>query len=157
VTRGRLDVAISNAAKSTFVPAAASIRKWVAAALQGRDGEVVVRIVMPPESARLNRRFRDQAAATNVLAFPAAADVAVPGDLPPLGDIVICAEIVASEASEQHKDAEAHWAHIVIHGALHLIGYDHIDHGDAEVMEARERELLAEFGIGDPYTVVEAG
>ena len=149
--------------RGSALPTAAELRKWVRAAAGDAAGEVTVRIVGEAESAELNGRYRGRDGPTNVLAFPAASeDFAVPevfaaacGDteLPSLGDIVVCAPVVAREASEQGKTAAAHWAHIVIHGTLHLMGYDHETQADALVMEGRERSLLAGFGFGDPYSV----
>lgn len=110
-----------------------------------------MRVVGESEGASLNERFRHGSGATNVLAF--SHDDPVPGgeSETPLGDLVICAPVLEREAADQGKSLEAHWAHISIHGALHLIGYDHEDPEDARAMEARERELLASLGFEDPY------
>jgi probable rRNA maturation factor len=152
MTAARVAVAVQNAARAASAPPAARIRKWVAAALRGARGEVTVRIVTADESAALNLRYRRRKGPTNVLSFPAGADAAVPGpDLKPLGDLVVCARVVAREAREQNKTLDAHWAHIVVHGALHLVGYDHLTQAEAAKMEKRERELLAKFGFADPY------
>ena len=101
------------------------------------------------EGQSLNHTYRGKDYATNVLSFPA--DLPPELDLPLLGDLVVCAPVVAREATEQHKQLNAHWAHMVIHGCLHLLGYDHIDDAEADEMEALERELLAQLGIADPY------
>ena len=110
-------------------------------------------IVDEEESAALNSRYRGKRGPTNVLSFgtepPAAA---IDGELLPLGDLVICAAVVQREAREQGKPARAHWAHMVVHGVLHLKGFDHEKARDAEVMEAREREVLAALGFPDPYS-----
>jgi len=152
VTAPRLAVAVQLAAPAAAVPPRASLRKWVAAALAGHGGEVTVRIVSAAESAALNSRYRGGEGATNVLSFCAGARAPLPADEPqPLGDVVVCAEVVEREAREQRKACEAHWAHMVVHGALHLVGYDHATASEAEVMEARERALLAELGFPDPY------
>jgi probable rRNA maturation factor len=152
MTAPRLAVAVQNAASAAPVPSRASIRKWVAAALRGARGEVTVRIVAADESAALNLRYRRRRGATNVLSFPGSADAPVPAaELAPLGDLVVCAEVVEREAREQNKTLDAHWAHIVMHGALHLIGFDHLTAAESETMEQRERELLAKFGFPDPY------
>jgi probable rRNA maturation factor len=152
VTTARLEVAVQNAVSTTSVPSRAHIRKWVAAALRGARGEVTVRIVDPDESARLNLQYRRRRGATNVLSFVGHGENSMPSrELPPLGDVVICAEIVEREAREQRKSLDAHWAHIVVHGALHLLGYDHLTEVEAESMEKRERELLARLGYPDPY------
>ena len=152
MTRSRLAVAVQNAAAGARVPARTDIRRWVGAALRGASGEVTVRIVAAEESAALNSRYRGKRGATNVLSFPVGVQPALPEPSPgPLGDLVICADVLEREAGEQGKTPEAHWAHIVMHGALHLCGYDHDTAARAAVMEARERELLAEFGFPDPY------
>jgi probable rRNA maturation factor len=152
----RLAVTVRNVSGERTVPAAAEIRKWVRRAVDGRaGGEVNVRVVTDQESAELNSRYRGRHASTNVLAFPAnlpeREDPEREDELLPLGDLVIAAAVVAREAAEQGKPLEAHWAHIVIHGALHLVGYDHVTGSEAKIMEQRERELLAELGIPDPY------
>lgn len=143
-------VSIQNAAHSASVPAAAAIRRWVRAALGAEArGELTVRIVDEAESAALNGRYRDERGATNVLAFPAG-PVGGVADIP-IGDLVICAAVVAREAAEQCKPLDAHWAHMVVHGSLHLLGYEHASARAARVMEDRERELLGTLGIADPY------
>ncbi|MDR3419155.1 MAG: rRNA maturation RNase YbeY [Nevskia sp.] len=131
------------------VPAPATLRAWVMAALEGATpGEITIRIVAEDESAVLNGKFRHKPYATNVLSFPYEAEAL---SEPVLGDLVICAPVVAREACEQDKDAHAHWAHMVVHGVLHLLGYDHIQEHDAERMEAKERQILARLGFADPY------
>ena len=152
----RLAVTVRNASGERTVPAAAEIRKWVRRAVDGcAGGEVSVRVVTDQESAQLNSRYRGAHSPTNVLAFPAnlpeREDPEQEDELLPLGDLVIAAAVVAREAAEQGKPLEAHWAHIVIHGALHLVGYDHVTGSEAKIMEQRERELLADLGIPDPY------
>jgi len=159
MTRGpvRLDVAVSYAAPRAGLPAAASFRKWVAAALEGRirEADLAVRIVGTREGRALNRHYRGKDYATNVLSFPAdvADGVKLPKGvkLPLLGDLVLCAPVIAREAKEQKKPLAAHYAHLTVHGALHLLGWDHQDARDAECMEQLEREILAGLGIGDPY------
>jgi probable rRNA maturation factor len=155
VNRPRLAVAVQKTLRGPGLPAAADIRRWVRAAADGAAGEITVRIVGSAESAALNARYRDRQGATNVLAFAAEVDDvgSLEGELPPLGDLVVCAPVIEREAREQGKALEAHWAHIVIHGTLHLVGYDHGNDSDASVMEDRERDLLADFGIDDPYCV----
>lgn len=156
--RPRLCVAVQRAVRPAWLPHAAAIRAWAAAAAgAGRDGEMTVRIVGEPESAALNERYRAKAGPTNVLSFPSDVAEPLPGGEPaPLGDIVVCASVVEREALEQGKTLEAHFAHLVVHGTLHLVGYDHLDDADARVMEGREREVLAGFGFGDPYRPHEA-
>ena len=115
-----------------------------------QHGEFAVRIVDAEEGQTLNRDYRNKDYATNVLSFEA--DIP-PGllDIPLLGDLVICAPVVEREANEQGKNLQAHWAHLVIHGCLHLQGYDHLEDDEAEAMEALERQLLAQLGYPDPY------
>ena len=112
------------------------------------EGEVCVRVVDETESRTLNRRYRGKDKPTNVLSFPA--DIELPEGRV-WGDIVICAPVVAAEAEAQGKALEAHFAHMVVHGVLHLLGYDHESGADAETMESLETEILGRFGIGDPY------
>lgn len=151
----RLAIVVRNAAPGLGVPKGASIRQWTAAALQGAVGEVTVRIVTAAESAELNARYRGHRGATNVLSFPAGEAFALPErEFAPLGDLVVCAEVVAREAREQKKTLDAHWAHMLIHGALHLLGYDHVTGSQARRMESRERKLLAALGFDDPYSPV---
>jgi len=127
------------------------IRTWARAALSGRrdEAELTVRIVDAGEIQQLNRDYRHQDKPTNVLSFPFEATGRV--ELPLLGDVVICAAVVTREAQEQGKDVQAHWAHMVVHGVLHLLGYDHMDAQQADEMEALEIEILQQFGISDPY------
>jgi len=153
MTRGpvHLDVSVNYAAPRAGVPAAASFRKWVAAALKGRirEADLAIRIVDEREGQALNRHYRGKDYATNVLSFPAELPEGV--TLPLLGDLVICAPVVAREAAEQGKPVAAHYAHLTVHGVLHLLGWDHEDDKDAEAMEQLEREVLAELGLPDPY------
>lgn len=125
--------------------------RWLQAALAelGRDAEVVIRVVDEVESAELNQQFRAKTGATNVLSFPVDLPDGVNIDL--LGDLVVCAPVVEREAQQQQKAAHDHWAHMVVHGALHLLGYDHIDETEAEVMEAKEIAILATLKINNPY------
>lgn len=126
------------------VPAARTLRHWARLALAGHEGELTIRIVGEREMAELNGQWRGRDYPTNVLSFAY--------DTPGLiGDVVICAAVVAREAREQGKAPRAHWAHMVVHGCLHLIGYDHEREDDAARMEAAERALLAELGFPDPY------
>lgn len=110
-----------------------------------------VRIVGAAESRRLNAVWRGKDKPTNVLSFPSGVARVTVGEPYPLGDLVICAPVVAREAREQRKAPAAHWAHMVVHGVLHLLGYDHEIDRDAQVMEAREMNLLAKFGYSNPY------
>lgn len=132
------------------LPSAAALRTWARAALGARDGELTIRIVDETESRALNRQYRGRDKPTNVLSFPYETVVPV---APVLGDLVVCADVVEREAAEQGKAPQAHWAHMIVHGCLHLCGYDHEHDADAEVMERREREILAALGFADPYAL----
>lgn len=133
------------------VPDDSQLKKWVSACLpeDKSGGEVSVRIVQENESRELNRTYRDKDKPTNVLSFPCELPPQV--DIPLLGDLVICAPIVAKEANEQGKLLSAHWAHMVVHGTLHLLGYDHIEDDEAETMEALETQILTNLGFPAPY------
>ncbi|MDN6856160.1 rRNA maturation RNase YbeY [Pseudomonas sp. CAN2814] len=151
-----LELDLQLASEAPGLPSEAQFRKWCELALRQRqnDSELTIRLVDEPEGRELNKTWRHKDYATNVLSFPAD----VPDellDIPLLGDLVICAPVVTREAAEQGKSAEAHWAHLVIHGCLHLLGYDHIEDAEAEEMEGLERELLAELGHPDPYAADE--
>ncbi len=151
-------VTVQNAASAATVPSAAQVRKWARSALaEDVRGELTVRIVDENESAALNSRYRGKKGPTNVLSFraepPPAATNAEAGDLLPFGDVVICAGVVAREAREQGKSLAAHWAHMVVHGTLHLQGFDHERARDAAAMEAQERAFLAKLGFPDPYSI----
>ena len=157
MTKGptRLDVAVGYATPRKGLPAAASFRRWAAAALAGRirEADVAIRLVDEDEGRALNRHYRGKDYATNVLSFPAELPEGLPPGLrlPLLGDLVICAPVVAREAAEQGKPLNAHYAHLTVHGVLHLLGWDHEDDKEAEAMEQLEREILADLGIADPY------
>ena len=157
MTRGpvRLDVAVSYALPRPGLPSAVSFRKWVAAALKGRirEADLAVRIVDEKEGCSLNHHYRGKDYATNVLSFPADLPEGLPKGvkMPLLGDLVICAPVVAREAAEQGKSLAAHYAHLTVHGTLHLLGWDHEDDKEADAMEQLEREILADLGIDDPY------
>jgi probable rRNA maturation factor len=145
-----LEVDIQRASDAPDLPDDESLRRWAGLALQDKPGhELTIRLVDEPESRELNSTYRDRDYPTNVLSFPS--DLPPELNIPLLGDLVICAPVVAREAQEQNKPLDAHWAHMVIHGCLHLIGYDHVDDDDAEEMEELERRLLAALDIPDPY------
>jgi probable rRNA maturation factor len=145
------------------VPAPARLRRWATAALERRRCDITLRIVGNQESQLLNRQFRGKDQPTNVLSFPyetrptlsrlrrTAPRSGGRGSAAVAGDIVLCAPVIAREAREQSKAAAAHWAHMVVHGVLHLRGFDHQRGADARRMEARERRLLAGFAHPDPY------
>jgi len=149
-------VVVQDVSGDTRAPSAASLKTWAKRAFGARArGEVTVRVVAAGESAALNARYRGKRKPTNVLSFSAERPQAPrTAELLPLGDVVICAEVVEREAREQGKTPRSHWAHMVIHGALHLQGYDHEKPDEAEAMEARERKLLAELGFPDPYSCI---
>jgi len=147
-----LELDLQIASDAAELPSEAQFRSWCSIALRQRtaDSELTIRLVDEAEGRELNHTWRHKDYATNVLSFPAD----VPDellDIPLLGDLVICVPVVEREANEQGKTREAHWAHLVIHGCLHLLGYDHIEDAEAEEMEALERQLLAELGHPDPY------
>jgi probable rRNA maturation factor len=127
------------------------VARWLRAALGGTPAELAVRIVDAEEGQRLNREFRHKDYATNVLTFDYAREPAV------VADLVLCAPVVEAEAVAQDRPLEAHYAHLVVHGALHALGYDHEVEADAEAMEARESELLCALGYADPHSPTAAG
>ncbi|WP_417605315.1 rRNA maturation RNase YbeY [Oceanimonas baumannii] len=133
------------------LPAEQDIETWLAAALEGErdETEVTVRLVDEAESQELNRDYRGKDKPTNVLSFPFEAPPGV--ELPLLGDLVICRQVVEREAAEQNKPLQSHWAHMVVHGCLHLLGFDHIKDDEADIMEAREIRILARLGMDNPY------
>ena len=133
------------------LPSEADILRWVGAAVGDHksEAELTVRIVDEQEIQTLNHQYRGKNYATNVLSFPAELPPEI--ELPLLGDIVICRQVVEREAKDQNKCEQSHWAHMLVHGTLHLLGYDHIDDQDAETMEALEISILAQFSISNPY------
>ncbi len=146
-----LDLGVSYALPRRGLPAATSFRRWATSALQDRvkRADLALRIVDEREGLALNRHYRGKDYPTNVLSFPA--DLPEGVMLPILGDIVLCAPVVAREAREQGKALNAHYAHLTVHGILHLLGFDHEDEREAEAMELLERQILASLGIEDPY------
>jgi probable rRNA maturation factor len=147
-SRPVLKLAVQYAVRSDLQPSRYDFRRWVKAALE-RDSEVALRVVDADEGRRLNRDYRRKDYATNVLTF--AYGESAPGQ-PLLGDVVLCAPVVASEAQAQDKDLIAHYAHLTVHGVLHMQGYDHEKARDAKVMEAREVAILSALGFPDPYS-----
>ena len=121
------------------------VARWIRAALEA-DAEIAVRLVDADEGRALNRDYRHKDYATNVLTFDYATEPVV------MADLILCAPVIEREAGEQHKTLQAHYAHMLVHGALHAQGWDHEDPEEAEAMEAREREILAALGFDDPYT-----
>lgn len=141
---------VQYACQKTKLPRKRCLRRWVATVLtleKRLPGEITLRFVNKSEGLRLNRLYRGKAYATNVLSFP------YPGSAPLLsGDLVLCARVVAREARAQGKTRRAHYAHLIVHGLLHLLGYDHeLGEEEAETMEDRERQILARLGFADPY------
>lgn len=148
-TSRRLNLSVQYAGNTEAVPSRPQIRAWARAALNVdgmRGGQITIRLVDTEEGLALNREYRGKDYATNVLSFPYETEPVVQGDL------VICAPVVAREAAEQGKTLEAHYAHLIVHGLLHLQGYDHeIGEDDAQRMEDKERAILASLGFDDPY------
>lgn len=145
-----LDIQIATASRR--LPSEAELACWVQAGLAGRreGAELTVRLVDEPEGADLNRRYRGRRSATNVLSFPFEPPPGLPEtDL--IGDLVICVPLVEREAREQGKALQAHWAHLVVHGVLHLLGYDHRADAEAAAMEGLETRILHGLGYPPPY------
>jgi probable rRNA maturation factor len=139
---------------TSSLPDNASFQSWVNEVLRDHDqAQLTIRLVDEEESAGLNFQYRSKKGATNVLSFPA--DLPAVVDLPLLGDIVICGPLVEREAREQGKGLQAHWAHLVIHGVLHLLGFDHQFQEQAQVMESREIFHLNALGFSDPYQLIQ--
>ena len=151
-TPGLLRVDVQRSVRG-WAPRTGDIVLWAGGALGRRAAraELGVRVVGPAESRRLNARYRGQDKPTNVLSFPARVPAGITLQPKPLGDLVICAQVVRTEAREQGKALRAHWAHLVVHGTLHLIGYDHERRPDARRMERREITVLRRLGFANPY------
>ncbi len=154
----QIDVQVASGVVSA--PQVSDIQKWVEQAISRvgtdatRDLEVSVRVVGEEEARSLNKQFRDQDSTTNVLSFPSrdAGSAVLPVEsMLALGDIVICGPVVVREAQEQGKDSSDHWAHMLVHGALHLLGYDHETDAQAAEMESLEVRILADGGVANPY------
>ncbi len=149
---------IQNPEAFVRAPVVDDLERWARAAwLDESDAGVVIRIVGTEEGQELNRTFRGKDYPTNVLSFPYEAppfdlgDEQEPGEVDYLGDLAMCLPVVEREAAEQGKPLEHHWAHLVVHGLLHLQGFDHIKEIEADIMEAREIEILRQLGIPNPY------
>ncbi len=138
-------------------PPSSAIEQWATAAVTGaisehkKAAELTIRIVDTVEITQLNHQYRGKDLPTNVLSFPA--DLPDYIDLPLLGDLVICASVVETQAQQQNKTSQAHWAHMVIHGTLHLLGYDHINDDDASIMEQLEIDILSSLNFANPYII----
>ncbi|MDE2054576.1 MAG: rRNA maturation RNase YbeY [Xanthomonadaceae bacterium] len=148
-----VELGVSYGTPRRGVPASASFRRWTETALSAarhrKPAELSIRIVGAREGRVLNQRYRGKDYATNVLSFPAELPHGISS--PMLGDLVICAPVVAREAREQHKRVRDHYAHLTVHGTLHLLGFDHQNERDARQMETLETRILATLGIADPY------
>ena len=146
-----LELSVSYALPRKGLPSSQSFRRWAEAALEKkvRRADLAIRVVAEREGRALNRHYRGKDYATNVLSFPAELPEGV--KLPVLGDIVICAPVVSREAHQQGKEVLAHYAHLTVHGVLHLLGWDHENKREAEAMEALERQILDSLGYNDPY------
>jgi probable rRNA maturation factor len=146
-------IGVQYAVEMPDLPQREQLRAWARAVLQasGRSGALAIRIVDEAESAALNQQWRGKHGPTNVLSFAMELPAGVP--VAELGDVVICAPVVAREAAQQHKAVDAHWAHMVVHGMLHLLGHDHQDEPDAMRMERLEAEILEGLGFDDPYRI----
>lgn len=151
-------VDVQVAVDEQFVPESGGIATWVDRAIQAVGqtdvGEISVRVVSESEMQQLNSEFREQDKPTNVLSFPAGSIEGLPPDAGlPLGDIVVCASVVRDEAKAQGKSLTDHWAHMMVHGTLHLLGFDHENEDDAAVMEGLEIQILTDHGIVNPYSI----
>lgn len=146
-------IAIQLATDKTLVPKPSRLRKWAKQTLHSQleSAEITIRIVGVEEMTELNSTYRHKQGPTNVLSFPFAVPEEVELEMPLLGDIVICADVVNREADEQHKLREAHWAHMIVHGVFHLLGFDHEKENEAEVMEALEINIMQGLGFPNPY------
>lgn len=151
----QVEVEVQSATTSVQIPGQDQFQLWVESALTGKEGQysLAIRIVDELEMQGFNLQYRNKNYATNVLSFPAELPEHLPEDLRKslLGDLLICAPVVAREAGEQGRKSSNHWAHLTIHGILHLLGYNHEQVSDAQVMESLETEILAQLGISDPY------
>jgi probable rRNA maturation factor len=145
------EVDVQIATSDSEIPSDEEFRTWVAAALPPDElaSEMTIRIVSADESRALNAQYRHIDKPTNVLSFPS--DLPPELEIPLLGDLIVCASVVAREAQEQQKSLTAHWAHMVVHGTLHLLGYDHEVDAEAEIMESLETRILTDLGFPAPY------
>ena len=149
------ELEVQRVTSSTGIPDNERFQIWVEAALAGKPDQFTlnIRVVDETEARRFNHDYRNKDYATNILSFAAELPEGLPAEIrqSQLGDLLICAPVVEREASEQHRSENDHWAHLTIHGVLHLLGYDHEQADEAQVMESLETEILAKLGISDPY------
>jgi probable rRNA maturation factor len=150
-SRAKLSLSVQYATAEPELPVRSRLRAFAQAALE-RSAQVTLRLVDESEGRRLNRDFRGKDCPTNVLTFVYADGDSLADDMV-AGDIVLCAPVIAAEARSQHKEPQAHYAHLVVHGMLHLQGYDHEQDDEAAVMEARETEIVTALGYPDPYAL----
>ncbi|MCS5688487.1 MAG: rRNA maturation RNase YbeY [Acidimicrobiales bacterium] len=149
-----MNVQVQLAVQDSAVPETPTIVSWVNTTLQATPHhltEITVRVISKGEMLNLNSRFRGEKTPTNVLSFPSEKTPGIETGIS--GDIAVCAAVVRSEAVEQNKTLDAHWAHMMIHAVLHLCGYDHINDVEAAIMEALEVQVLDKLGFGDPYSI----
>lgn len=149
-----MNIDIDIACDAPDLPDASAFQRWAEVAVSAADcgtGDIAIRIVDVAEIQQLNRDYRHKDKPTNVLSFPFEMPEGIDGIEPILGDLAICASVVATEAAEQGKAVTAHWAHMVVHGTLHLLGFDHIEDDEAETMEALEIRILEQLGFDNPY------
>lgn len=153
------EIIVQRIVASKTVPAATHFKRWARTALKDKipHAELTIRIVDEQEITELNSTYRHKNKPTNVLSFPFDIPKEMEDEIPLLGDIVICASVIEAEAIAQDKPLEAHWAHMVVHGVLHLLGYDHEKDDEAEIMEAEEIMILKQLGFNNPYQVNEEG
>ncbi|MHB1949504.1 MAG: rRNA maturation RNase YbeY [Gammaproteobacteria bacterium] len=152
-------IIVQRAVRNNSIPSTAQFKRWAKAVLQEKvaNAEVTIRIVDIDEITELNSTYRKKDKPTNVLSFPFEMPEGVAMDTPILGDVVICAQVIEEEAHKQHKPLTAHWAHMVVHGMLHLLGYNHEENEEAEEMETEEISIMNELGFKNPYICAEKG
>ena len=156
-----VDIAIQNVCNNANIPTKTELTRWIKAAIidEIMQRELCLRIVDVAEMTSLNEQYRNKPGPTNVLSFPADLPADLPDELSDeknyLGDLVVCAEVLEREANEQKKSIQAHWAHLIVHGTLHLQGYDHIKETEAIAMEGLEVDILKGLGFADPYQTTE--
>lgn len=150
----QIDIEVNS--QHPLIPSQEKCEAWITAVLQHQklnNAEVSLYIVDEDEGRQINRDYRGKDYATNVLSFPA--DIPEEVGVPLLGDLVICAPVIEREAKEQNKDINAHWAHMLVHGSLHLLGYDHLEDAEADLMEELETHLLQQLGFPPPYETLD--